>query len=106
MTGLDVTETLARVQHAAMDVLDLTAEGVKTDPDRAVYARLLLSLAGNPASQVALSLCAGLLSAAALELAEQTGAAPDDVVDAWRKTAAVWADRQEQVLERSYGGAT
>lgn len=106
MTGLDVTETLARVQHAAMDVLDLTAEGVKTDPDRAAYARLILSLASNPASQVALSLCAGLLSAAALELAEQTGVAPEEVVDTWRKTAAVWADRQEWVLTRHFGGAT
>lgn len=106
MTGLDVTETLARVQHAAMDVLDLAALLTNPDPDRAVHARLLLSLAGSPASQITLSLCAGLLSAAALELAEQTGAAPDDVVDAWRKTAAVWADRQEQVLERHFGGAT
>lgn len=93
--------------HTATDrlagALDLVEAG--TNPDAGVRQRALVTaiqLASQPRAAFILLPLAGILSQAAIQIAEQTGQAPEEVIAGWRKIAGHVMNRVDEAGRAVY----
>jgi hypothetical protein len=99
----NIEALIAETQWCYADALDLTGVCVDAhvhgiDTGRLATGRRRLEHHPRHALVRTAALLAGFLAAAAIDLAEQTGSSPDEIVGEWRRQAAVSINQAEAQL--------